>query len=72
MAQKIQVLFIDDLDGGEAEGTVRFRAGRHRLRDRPEREKRGGAAQGPGQVCRCRPAGACRFPAAGPQRAQGR
>ena len=24
MAQKIQVLFIDDLDGGEAEGTVRF------------------------------------------------
>ena len=24
MAQKIEVLFIDDLDGGEAEGTVRF------------------------------------------------
>jgi hypothetical protein len=24
MAQKIQTLFIDDLDGGEAEGTVRF------------------------------------------------
>jgi hypothetical protein len=24
MAQKIQVLFIDDLDGGEAEETVRF------------------------------------------------
>jgi uncharacterized membrane protein len=24
MAQKIQVLFIDDLDGGEAAGTVRF------------------------------------------------
>ena len=24
MAQKIQVLFIDDIDGGEAEGTVRF------------------------------------------------
>ena len=24
MAQKIQVLLIDDLDGGEAEGTVRF------------------------------------------------
>jgi len=24
MAQKIQTLFIDDIDGGEAEGTVRF------------------------------------------------
>ena len=24
MAQKIQILFIDDLDGSEAEGTVRF------------------------------------------------
>lgn len=24
MAQKIQTLFIDDLDGGDAEGTVRF------------------------------------------------
>jgi hypothetical protein len=24
MAQKIQVLFTDDIDGGEAEGTVRF------------------------------------------------
>jgi hypothetical protein len=24
MAQKIQTLFIDDIDGGEADGTVRF------------------------------------------------
>jgi hypothetical protein len=24
MAQKVQTLLIDDLDGGEAEGTVRF------------------------------------------------
>ena len=24
MAQKIQTLFIDDIDGGAAEGTVRF------------------------------------------------
>jgi len=24
VAQKIQTLFIDDLDGSEAEGTVRF------------------------------------------------
>ena len=24
MAQKIQTLFVDDIDGGEAEGTVRF------------------------------------------------
>ena len=24
MAQKIQILFVDDLDGSEAEGTVRF------------------------------------------------
>jgi hypothetical protein len=24
MAQKIQTLFIDDIDGGDAEGTVRF------------------------------------------------
>ena len=24
MAQKVQTLFIDDLDGSEAEGTVRF------------------------------------------------
>ena len=24
MAQKIQILLVDDLDGGEAEGTVRF------------------------------------------------
>ena len=24
MAQRIQILFIDDVDGGEAEGTVRF------------------------------------------------
>ena len=27
MAQKIQVLLVDDLDGGEAEGTVRFGLG---------------------------------------------
>jgi len=24
VAQKVQTLFIDDIDGGEAEGTVRF------------------------------------------------
>jgi len=24
MAQKVQTLFIDDIDGGDAEGTVRF------------------------------------------------
>lgn len=24
MAQKVQTLFIDDLDGGDAEGTIRF------------------------------------------------
>jgi hypothetical protein len=24
VAQKIQILFVDDIDGGEAEGTVRF------------------------------------------------
>ena len=24
MAQKVQTLFIDDIDGGEADGTVRF------------------------------------------------
>ena len=24
MAQKVQALFVDDLDGSEAEGTVRF------------------------------------------------
>jgi Lsr2 len=24
LAQKIQMLFVDDIDGGEAEGTVRF------------------------------------------------
>lgn len=24
MAQKVQTVFVDDLDGGEAEGTVRF------------------------------------------------
>ena len=24
MAQKVQTLFVDDLDGGEADGTVRF------------------------------------------------
>jgi len=24
MAQKLQTLFIDDIDGGEAEGTIRF------------------------------------------------
>jgi hypothetical protein len=24
MAQRVQALFIDDIDGGEAEGTVRF------------------------------------------------
>lgn len=24
MAQKIQTLFVDDIDGGEAEGTIRF------------------------------------------------
>ena len=24
MAQKIQTVFVDDLDGSEAEGTVRF------------------------------------------------
>ncbi len=24
MVQQVQVLFVDDIDGGEAEGTVRF------------------------------------------------
>ena len=24
MAQKVQTLYIDDIDGGDAEGTVRF------------------------------------------------
>jgi hypothetical protein len=27
MAQKIQTLFIDDIDGSEAEGTIRFGLG---------------------------------------------
>ena len=31
MAQKIQTLYIDDLDGGKAEGTVRFGLDGHEL-----------------------------------------
>ena len=31
MAQKVQTLLIDDLDGGEAEGTVRFVNGNRKL-----------------------------------------
>ena len=33
MAQKVQTLFIDDIDGGEAEGTVRFGFEGNRLRN---------------------------------------
>jgi hypothetical protein len=32
MAQKIQTLFIDDIDGSEAEGTVRFGLRVHKSR----------------------------------------
>jgi len=39
VAQKITTLFIDDIDGGAAEGTVRSRR-RYCLRDRPERRRR--------------------------------
>ena len=42
MAQKVQTLFIDDIDGGDAEGTVRFALDRNDLgawlsRPRPAR-----------------------------------
>jgi len=33
VAQKIQILLIDDLDGSAAEGTVRFRLDGRELRD---------------------------------------
>lgn len=39
MAQKMQILYTDDTDGSEAQGTVRFGY----VRDRPEQEERGQA-----------------------------
>jgi len=65
VAQKIQTLFTDDLDGSEAQGTVRF-AGRHRVRDRPERRARPGAAGCAGTLCAGGAAGRRRHPAGGP------
>jgi hypothetical protein len=33
MAQKVQTFFVDDIDGGEAAGTVRFGLDGNGLRD---------------------------------------
>ena len=74
MAQKIQTLFIDDLDGSEAEGTVRFgldgadyeidlnKAHAHELREALEPYL--SAARRAGGAAR-RPARGARKPAAG-------
>ena len=39
MAQKVQVLLVDDLDGGEASETRQLRTRRQQLRDRPVRAR---------------------------------
>ena len=44
MAQKVQVVLIDDIDGGDATETVTFGAGRRDVRDRPQRQERRQAA----------------------------
>ena len=73
MAQRVQTLLIDDLDGGEAEGTVRFGLDGAEYEIDLSAEHAERAAQGPGSVCQCCAPGAgrCR-PAAGPGRAPGR
>ena len=60
MAQKVQTLFIDDLDdldGSEADGTVRIGLDGTRLRDRPERRAHPATARRPRAVHQCGPLG---------------
>lgn len=52
MAQKVQTLLIDDLDGGDAESTVRFGLDGTRLRDRPQCQARRRPSKGPGTIPR--------------------
>ena len=71
MAQKIQTLFIDDLDGSEAEGTVRFGLDGVEYEIDLSAEHSPGAAGRAGALCGCGAAGWRGYPAAGPQRAPG-
>ena len=70
MAQKIQILYIDDLDGTEAEGTVRFGL------DGTEYEidlnaEHAQALQQALALCTCCPPDRGRYPAASPQQTRG-
>ncbi len=67
MAQKIQTLFVDDLDGSEAEGTVRFGLdGTHYEIDLSADQRRG-AAERARALRQGRPEGHGRHPPASPQ-----
>ena len=45
MAQKVQVVLVDDIDGGKADETVQFALDGVGVRDRPVAEERGQAAR---------------------------
>jgi Lsr2 len=70
VAQKVQTLFVDDIDGSDADGTIGFGL------DGTDYEidlnaKRPGIAGRTSTLYRCCPPGRRRYPAASPQRAQG-
>ena len=57
MAQKVQVVLIDDIDGGPADETVRFAVDGTTLRDRSVGGQRGPAEERRRGVRRARPQG---------------
>ena len=68
MAQKIQTLFIDDLDGSEADGTVRFGLDGTDYEIDLNTEHAQRAAGRTGTLRKCRPPSRRRRPAPSPQR----
>ena len=71
MAQKIQTLFIDDLDGSEAEGTVRFGLDGAEYEIDLNAEHARALRDALSALCAGGAAGRGRCPAAGPQRTPG-
>lgn len=55
MAEKVQTLFIDDLDSSEADGTVRFGLDSAEYEIDLNTGQAPATAGGPGAVYRCRP-----------------
>ena len=57
MAQKVNIVLVDDIDGSDADGDGELRPRRRRLRDRPDREARRRACARRSRLHRPRPPG---------------